>query len=120
MRPEIGIYDRNWMAALHVSVFPRLLFKWPDAVLTILFLEIGLGVEKCETLALPVSQLVILETSPPGERNYISSCDLLAFSLAFRKRGARLPCPTATRDGPLERPRSRRQLQTCWPAPSGL
>lgn len=40
MRLKIGIYDIKWMAASRVSVFPRLLFKWPDAVLMTLFLEI--------------------------------------------------------------------------------
>lgn len=40
IRLEIEIYDIKRMPTFHVSVFPRLLFKWPDAVLMILFLEI--------------------------------------------------------------------------------
>lgn len=40
IRLEIEIYDIKWMPTFHVSVFPRLLFKRPDAVLMILFLEI--------------------------------------------------------------------------------
>lgn len=49
----------------------------------------------------PASKLVILEISLPRERNYISSCELLAFSPAFRKQGTRFPCPRAIRDGLL-------------------
>lgn len=45
----------------------------------------------------PSSQLVLLEISLPGE-NYISSCELLALSLAFHKQGTRFPCPGAIQD----------------------
>lgn len=45
------------MPASCVYVFPGLLFKWPSAVLTILFLAIWLGGDKkCETLAFSLKQ----------------------------------------------------------------
>lgn len=50
------------------------------------------------------SKLVILEIPLPRERNYISSCELVAFSLAFCKRGTRAPCPMAIQDGLVSRP----------------
>lgn len=46
----------------------------------------------------PSSKLVILEISLPREWHYISSCEVLAFSLAFYKEGTRFSCPVEIRD----------------------
>lgn len=50
------------------------------------------------------SKLVILEIFLASKRNFISSCELLAFSLAFHKQGTRVPRPTAIQGGLLSHP----------------
>lgn len=50
------------------------------------------------------SKLVILEIFLATERNFISSCELLALSRAFHKQGTRVPRPTAIQGGLLSHP----------------
>lgn len=93
MRLEISICyiqcntDSFCVPAFHAAMFLRLLFKGPNAVLMILFLEIWLRVDKkCETLAFTVSKLVFFfRFLFLGRGITFPAVTFWHFSLAFRK-----------------------------------